>query len=58
MHETELWTTKLFNDYLAGVGNAALGLVGKAAEPRPWADFIVMQLIVAAIIIVLFAILI
>ena len=57
MHESELWATKIFNDYLPGIGNAALALVGKAAEPRPWANFIVMQLIVAAIIIVLFAIL-
>jgi F-type H+-transporting ATPase subunit a len=56
MHETELWLTKLFNDYLAGLGNAALGFVGMHAE-RPWANFIVMELLVALIIIVLFAIL-
>jgi len=56
MHETELWTTKLFNDYLAGAGNALLGLVGRHAE-RPWADFVVMQLLVAIFIIILFAIL-
>jgi F-type H+-transporting ATPase subunit a len=56
MHETELWTTKLFNDYLAGPGNALLGLVGRHAE-RPWADFVVMQLLVAIFIIILFAIL-
>ena len=56
MHETELWTTKLFNDYLAGAGNALLGLVGRHAE-RPWADFVVMQLLVALFIIILFAIL-
>ncbi|MCU1239058.1 MAG: synthase subunit [Candidatus Solibacter sp.] len=57
MHETELWITKLFNDYLAGVGNALTGIVGMAPEPRPWANFITMQLLVALIIIVLFAIL-
>ncbi len=56
MHETELWLTKLFNDHLAGLGNALLGIVGQHAE-RPWANFIVMQLVVALIIIVLFAIL-
>jgi F-type H+-transporting ATPase subunit a len=56
MHESELWITKIFNDHLAGAGNAALGLIGKS-EPRPWADFVVMQLLVAAILIVLFAIL-
>src|SRR5215210_4320004 len=57
MHEHELWITKLFNDYLPGIGNAALSLVGKAAEPRPWANFVVMELLVAVIIVVLFAIL-
>jgi F-type H+-transporting ATPase subunit a len=56
MHETELWTTKLFNDHLAGAGNALLGLVGRHAE-RPWADFVVMQLLVALVIIILFAML-
>jgi len=56
MHETELWITKLFNDHLAGVGNALLGVVGRHAE-RPWADFIVMQILVAIVIMVLFAIL-
>ncbi len=55
MHESELWITKIFNDYLAGLGNAALGLVGMHAEPRPWANFIVMELIVALIVVVLFA---
>ena len=57
MHGHELWLTRLFNEYLPGLGNAALSLVGKAAEPRPWANFIVMELLVAAFIIVLFAIL-
>jgi F-type H+-transporting ATPase subunit a len=55
MHETELWITKLFNDYLPGVGNALTGIVRMAPEPRPWANFVTMQLVVAAIIIVLFA---
>ena len=57
MHETELWITKFFNDYLAGAGNALTGIVGMAPEARPWANFITMQLLVALIIIVLFAIL-
>jgi F-type H+-transporting ATPase subunit a len=57
MHETELWLTKLFNDHLAGLGNALLGIVGRAPEARPWANFITMELLVAAIIVVLFAIL-
>jgi F-type H+-transporting ATPase subunit a len=59
MHEAELWVTKLFNDYLAGVGNTVLGLVGVHAEnpARPWANFVTMQLLVALFIMVLFAIL-
>lgn len=57
MHETELWITRLFNDHLAGVGNTLTGIVGMAPEARPWANFITMQLLVALIIVVLFAIL-
>jgi F-type H+-transporting ATPase subunit a len=57
MPETELWITRIFNDYLAGPANAILSLIGRAAEPRPWANFIVMQILVAAIVIVVFAIL-
>jgi F-type H+-transporting ATPase subunit a len=57
MPETELWITRIFNDYLAGPANAVLSLIGRAAEPRPWANFIVMQILVAAIVIVVFAIL-
>jgi F-type H+-transporting ATPase subunit a len=57
MHETELWITKLFNTYLADLGNALRHVVGIAPEPRPWADFVAMQILVALIIIVVFAIL-
>jgi F-type H+-transporting ATPase subunit a len=57
MHETELWITKLFNEYLPGVGNALRQVVGIAPEPRPWADFVAMQIFVALIIVVVFAIL-
>jgi F-type H+-transporting ATPase subunit a len=57
MHETELWITKLFNEYLAGVGNTLTGIVGIAPAARPWANFVTMQILVAAIIIVLFALL-
>jgi F-type H+-transporting ATPase subunit a len=55
MHETELWITKLFNQHLAGVGNTLTGFVGMKWQPAPWANFVTMQLVVAAIIIVLFA---
>jgi F-type H+-transporting ATPase subunit a len=59
MHEAEaeLWLTKIFNDHLAGLGNAALGLVRMPPQPRPWANFVVMEILVAAIIVVLFAVL-
>src|SRR5947209_14342864 len=57
MHEAELWITKPFNNYLPGLGNFFLGLVGLPAQHRPWANFIVMQLLVAVILIVLFALL-
>ena len=55
--EHEIWLTRLFNDHLAGLGNAILSLFHlHAGNPaRPWADFITMQLLVVAIIIVLFA---
>ena len=57
MPESELWITRIFNDYLPGAGNAALRLVGMHAQARPWADFIVMQIVVAVFLMVLFAIL-
>jgi F-type H+-transporting ATPase subunit a len=44
--ETELWITKLFNDHLAGLGNSILGIVGAHPDPRPWANFVVMQFVV------------
>ena len=55
----ELWLTALFNDYLAGVANSILHLFGQHAHnpERPWANFMVMQILVAAILAVLFAIL-
>ena len=54
MPESELWITKIFNDYLAGPANAALQLVGMHAE-RPWANFIVMQIVVVVFLMALFA---
>ena len=59
MQDEEIWLTRLFNDYLAGAGNAILSLFGLHAEhpDRPWANFITMQILVAAIIVVLFALL-
>ena len=55
--ERELWLTRIFNDHLAGLGNSLAGLVGVHSEPRPWANFVVMEILVAAIIVVVFALL-
>ena len=51
----EAWLTALFNTYLAGLGNWLLALFHQmATNPNePWADHIVMQILVAAIIVVL-----
>jgi F-type H+-transporting ATPase subunit a len=57
MPESELWVTKIFNDTLAAPANAVLGLVGMHAQPRPWADFIVMQIVVVALLMAVFALL-
>jgi len=38
MQESELWITRIFNDHLAGLGNAFLSLVGIHAQARPWVD--------------------
>jgi F-type H+-transporting ATPase subunit a len=57
MHESELWITKLFNDHLAGFGNSVLGVAGMAHEARPWANFIVMQILVALILLAIFPLL-
>lgn len=56
MPESELWVTSVFNDHLAGLGNFFLGLAGRS-EPRPWADFIVMQIVLMALLMLLFTIL-
>jgi F-type H+-transporting ATPase subunit a len=48
--EPELWITKLFNDHLAGLGNSLLGMVGAHADPRPWANFVVMQFVVVLLL--------
>ena len=55
----EAWLTRLFNAHFAGLGNSLLALFHqKATNPaEPWADFMVMQLLVALILIVMFALL-
>ncbi len=57
MPEQENWLTAIFNDHLAGLANAILGALNIHAEnpARPWQTWIVMELLVAAILVVLFA---
>ncbi|MBL8175238.1 MAG: F0F1 ATP synthase subunit A [Bryobacterales bacterium] len=49
----------MFNDHLAGAGNAILAAVGQHAHnaDRPWTNWITMQILVALVIVVVFAIL-
>jgi len=51
----DVWVTKLLNTYLAGAGNAVLGLFGqRAANVRePWADHVVMEILVALLLVAL-----
>ena len=55
--ETELWTTALFNRFLAGPLDSFLSAIGHpAADPaHPWENWITMEILVVAIILVLFA---
>jgi len=57
--EHELGLTALFNDYLPGVANSLLAMVGWTAEnpQRPWQNWIVMELLVVALLMVTVAIL-
>lgn len=55
--EHELWITAPFNKYLGGFANSVLNAVGlPATDPaHPWANWLVMELLVIAIIVVFFA---
>ena len=57
--EQELALTALFNEYLAGPANAILSAVGITAEnpKHPWPNWLVMELLVVALIMVTVAIL-
>jgi F-type H+-transporting ATPase subunit a len=57
--EHELALTALFNEYLAGPANAVLGVFGiKAEHPNhPWENWLVMELVVVALIMITVAIL-
>ena len=56
MHEN--WLTALVNQYLAGVANTVLGWFNLRAEnpEHPWESWLVMELVVAAILVVLVAV--
>src|SRR5579883_1539593 len=58
-HEPELWTTVLFNRFLAGPADAVLNAVGRPpADPaHPWENWMTMEILVVAIIVVVFAML-
>ena len=59
MQEHEIWLTALFNRFLAGPANAALGLFNlRVADPaRPWANWLTMEILVFVLLLVLFALL-
>jgi len=53
-HE-QIWLAKQFNEYVPGLGNGILKLLGLPAEHHPWANFMVMEIVVALVIVLLFA---
>src|SRR5713226_6013597 len=57
MPEHEPWLTALFNDHLAGLANAVLSMAGLKTAERPWSASLTMEILVAVILVVLFAIL-
>jgi len=57
MQESELWITRIFNDRFSDLGNAALQLVGMHPQARPWANYVLMQFVVIALLVVVFAVL-
>jgi len=56
--ENELWLTALLNRILAGPANAVLNAVNVPHDSvHPWSNWLSMELLVAAIIVIVFAIL-
>src|SRR5579863_8672719 len=54
--EPEVWSTALLNRFLAGPMDAFWSALGVAHDPaHPWENWLSMEIIVVAIIIVLFA---
>lgn len=58
-HEPEFWLTTLFNEYLSAPANSVLNAIGHPAQDpaHPWATWLVIEILVVAIIVVLFGIL-
>jgi F-type H+-transporting ATPase subunit a len=48
--EHELWLTRQFNDFLAAPANAALNLVGMPSDPRPWGNWLAVEVMCAVLI--------
>lgn len=58
MQEHEIWVTALFNRFLAGPADAILDAVKVAHDPaHPWSNWMTMELMVAVLIVITFAIL-
>lgn len=57
MHESEIWLTALFNQYLSGPATSLLQAVGfKVEDPaHPWSNWMTMELLVVALIMILVA---
>lgn len=56
-HEADLWTTTLFNRFLAAPADSLLTAIGlPPADPaHPWENWLTMEILVVAIILALFA---
>lgn len=59
MHEHELWLTRLFNEHLGGVANSILNAAGVTPDDpaHPWQNWLVMEILVVALLMALFAVL-
>jgi F-type H+-transporting ATPase subunit a len=59
MQDEDIWLTQMFNQHLAGLGNWILGLFQLHAQDptHPWMNFITMQIVVALVIMAVFAVL-
>ena len=54
--EHDLALTALFNEHLAGPANTILSMVGLPTEKHPWSNWLVMELMVVALIMITVAI--